>query len=92
MPELEQSVLTSSPVYMNGFQCKITGQTGNTPIGKPGLGRRYVLNIPTSPVADVDCRQAAARTQPTVGLMLHQATALLDPSSHSTGTKQSATT
>ncbi|PSR74237.1 hypothetical protein PHLCEN_2v9981 [Hermanssonia centrifuga] len=27
-------------IYMNGFQCKITGQTGNTPIGTPGLARR----------------------------------------------------
>ncbi|KAJ3534747.1 hypothetical protein NM688_g7086 [Phlebia brevispora] len=30
----------SEQMYMNGFQCKITGQTGNTPIGTPGLARR----------------------------------------------------
>ncbi|KAF7796010.1 hypothetical protein EIP86_007179 [Pleurotus ostreatoroseus] len=27
-------------MYMNGFQCKITGDTGNTAIGTPGLARR----------------------------------------------------
>ena len=26
---------------MNGFQCSITGNTGSTPIGKPGLPRQY---------------------------------------------------
>ncbi|KIP10435.1 hypothetical protein PHLGIDRAFT_125488 [Phlebiopsis gigantea 11061_1 CR5-6] len=27
-------------MYMNGFQCSITGNTGNKPIGKPGLPRQ----------------------------------------------------
>ena len=29
-------------VYMNGFNCKVTGATGTTPIGQKMLARQYV--------------------------------------------------
>ncbi|KAI0346057.1 hypothetical protein BDW22DRAFT_1342339 [Trametopsis cervina] len=30
----------SEQMYMTGFQCQVTGNTGSKPIGKPGLARR----------------------------------------------------
>lgn len=36
----ERLTVISPSVYMNGFQCKITGNTGSQAIGKPGLARQ----------------------------------------------------
>ena len=31
-------------VYMNGFKCKVTGDVGTQPLGKPAVPRRYVMH------------------------------------------------